>query len=71
MLCHNKTLGQQIAQTRKKRQLSQAQLAAITGMNPKFLSNIEAGHKARIRIYTLARLAAGLGVSIDELAGQL
>ncbi|MCO5387633.1 MAG: hypothetical protein NHB14_19735 [Desulfosporosinus sp.] len=27
MLLHNKTLGQQMAQQRKKRQLSQAQLA--------------------------------------------
>lgn len=70
MLLSNETLGQQIAHHRKKRQLSQAQIAAITGMCPKYLSNIEAGHKVRVRIYTFARLAAGLGVSIDELTGR-
>jgi len=67
LLLSNNTLGQQIAYQRKKRKLTQAQLATITGMCPKYLSNIEAGHKARVRIYTLARLAAELGVSIDEL----
>jgi len=50
LLLHNKTLGQQMAQQRKKRQLSQAQLAAKTGISSKYLSNIEAGHKARVRI---------------------
>jgi len=39
-----------------------------TGIRPKHLSDIEKGHK--VRIFTLARLATGLGVSIDELINE-
>lgn len=67
MLLPNEILGQRIANYRKKRQLTQAELATITGIRPKHIGDIERGK--RVRVYTLARLAVGLGVTIDELVG--
>ena len=66
MLLSNETLGKRIAHYRKERQLTQAKLAAIVGMEHNHLSCIEAGLKYP-RINLIARLAVGLGVSIDEL----
>ena len=69
MLIPNKTLGKNIAYYRKERKLSQAKLAAIVGMEDNHLSCIEIGLKYP-NICTLARLAAALGASIDELVGK-
>lgn len=69
MLIPNKTLGKNIAHYRKERNLSQEKLAAIVGMEDNHLSCIEIGLKYP-NICTLARIAAGLGATIDELVGQ-
>ena len=69
MLLPNETLGKRIAHYRKERKLSQAKLAAIVGMEDNHLSCIEIGLKYP-SICTLARIAAGLGVTIDELVGD-
>jgi transcriptional regulator with XRE-family HTH domain len=66
MLLTNETLGQRITHYRKERPLTQAKLAAIAGIPSKHLSDIETGRKVP-RITTLARLAVGLGVTIEEL----
>ena len=66
MLIPNETLGKRIAYYRKAQQLTQAKLAAIGGIPSKHLSDIETGRKVP-RITTLARLAVGLGVTIEEL----
>jgi len=68
MLRPNKTLGENIAHYRKTLNLTQAKLSTITGIRPKHLSDIESGKT--VRIHTLARLAAGLGVTMDELSGM-
>lgn len=62
----NNTLGKNIAHYRKELKLSQAELAAIVSMQHNHLSCIEAGLK-HPRINMIARLAVGLGVSIEEL----
>jgi len=67
MLLPNKHIGKNIAHYRKEQNLSQTDLAAITGIRPKHISDIEMGKI--VRIHTLARLAAGLGVTIEELVG--
>ena len=69
MLIPNKTLGKNIAYYRKECKLSQAKLAAIVGMEANHLCCIEIGLKYP-NICTLARIAAGLGVAIDELGGK-
>jgi len=68
MLLPNETLGKRIAHYRKAHQLTQAKLAAIAGIPSKHLSDIETGRKV-LGINMIARLAAGLGVTIEELVG--
>lgn len=69
LLIPNEPLGKQIAHHRKERQLTQAKLAANIGIPSRHLSDIETGRKVP-RIPTLARLAVGLGVTIDELVNN-
>lgn len=69
MLLPNETIGKQIAYCRKKYKLTQKDLATITGIRLKHLSDIETGRTVP-QIHTLTKLAAGLGVSIDELNGM-
>ena len=69
MLIPNKTLGKNIAYYRKERKLTQAKLASNIGIPSKHLSDIETGRRVP-RIPTLARLAVGLGVTIDELVNN-
>jgi DNA-binding XRE family transcriptional regulator len=52
---------------RKKRCLTQAQLANTTGIAQGFLSEIEAGHKTGA-VDALRRIASALEVSLDDIA---
>jgi DNA-binding XRE family transcriptional regulator len=52
---------------RRKRGLTQAQLAKTTGIAQGFLSEIEAGHKTGA-VDALKRIASALGVSLDDIA---
>ena len=65
LLLIDDTLCIKVAYYRQKLLLTREGLAAITGLRPKHIGDIERGKK--VRIHTLARLAAGLGVSIDKL----
>ncbi len=69
MLITNKTIGINIAHYRKGRKITQIKLASISGLYPRYLSDIETGRKVP-QIPALARLATGLGVSIEELVGS-
>ena len=62
----NKTVCRRIAYYRQKCKLTQEELAFNVGINLKHLIKIEAGLKIP-RINELVQLAAGLGISIDEL----
>ena len=65
----NKTVCKRIVYYRQKRNLTQEELASNVGINLKHLVSIEA--ELRIpRIKELVQLAAGLGVSIDELVNN-
>jgi len=68
MLLLNETLGKRIAHYRKEHKLSQAELAAIVGLFSRYLSDIETGRKVP-KVPTIARIAVGLGVSMEELGG--
>ena len=52
---------------RRKRGLTQAQLARTTSIAQGFLSEIEAGHKTGA-VDALRRIASALGVSLDDIA---
>lgn len=65
----NKTVCRRVAYYRQKCNLSREELAANAGISLKCLINIEAGSKIP-RINELVQLAAGLGISIDELVNN-
>lgn len=65
----NETLGRRIARFRKERLLTQAKLAELAGLWPRYISDVETGRKIP-RIDTIARIAAGLRVTIGELVGK-
>lgn len=69
MIIINKTVCKRIAYYRQKRNLTREELASNVGLNINQLIKIEA--ELRIpRINELVQLAAGLGISIDELVNS-
>lgn len=60
-------LGQAIRDLREQRGLTQRQLAAAADVNETWISHIESG-RTNPAWGTVARIAAGLSVSIAELA---
>lgn len=67
--CKKPQHNRNIAHYRKEHKLSQAKLAAIVGMDNNHLSCIEIGFKYP-SVNLIARLAVGLGVSVEELVGE-
>jgi transcriptional regulator with XRE-family HTH domain len=63
-------IGQQVAEWRRRRELSQRELAAQAGISQRLLSQIEAGERVLTRRSTLVGIAGGLRVSVDDLVGQ-
>jgi transcriptional regulator with XRE-family HTH domain len=55
---------------RKRRGLTQADLAARTGVSEFTISEIEAGKRPNARPSTLRKLAKGLGVTVADLYGE-
>lgn len=66
MLLIDETIGKRISYYRKKRNLRQYELAIKTGTKSGYLSDIETG-RVKPSIDLLARLAAALEITIDEL----
>lgn len=58
--------GKKVAEMRQKRNLTQDQLAAKTGLSLDTIGAIEQGRRWA-RLTTLHKLAKGLGVTTDEL----
>lgn len=65
-----KKVGEQIVLFRKKRNLSQTELARIVGKDRQYLYKIEKG-KVTPNITTLAILAMALNVSLSELLAEV
>lgn len=66
MITTDQTIGTRIAYRRQRLGLQQKELAALVGIPPRYLNDIETGRKVP-RVNVIARLAVGLGVSIEEL----
>jgi len=64
------SVGALIADARRKRKLSQADLAALAGRSRTSISNIEAGRQ-HIPIHTLFAFARALNVSPESLLPEL
>jgi transcriptional regulator with XRE-family HTH domain len=63
-------LGATIRQARHDHQLSQPTLAARTGLNPTYLSQIEQGQR-NLSVLSLLRIADALGVAVAQLLAPL
>ena len=62
-------LGQRVRDTRKKQKLTQAQLAASTGVGLRFLRELEHG-KETCQIGKVLQVLAMLGISV-QIDGEL
>ncbi|RWZ54566.1 XRE family transcriptional regulator [Halobacillus fulvus] len=65
-----KKLGNNIQKFRLKKPLTQMELHLRTGLDRKFISEIEKGN-VDPSFTTLLKLTKGLGISIDDLCGEL
>jgi transcriptional regulator with XRE-family HTH domain len=64
------TIGERIAVHRKRRGLSQAQLAGLVGRTSDYISKIERGDRPVDRLSLLTPIAEVLRVPISELTGE-
>ena len=63
------TLGERVLLWRKRRRLTQKELAARINLNPISLSKIERGVVQELEASTVRKLAQALGVKTDYLLG--
>ena len=63
------TLGERVHLYRKRRQLTQAELAGVVGLDKMTISRLENNGIQEIRSGALARMAIALDVSADCLLG--
>lgn len=61
------SLGRRIREKRKKKSVTQTELASQTGISAVHISNIELGN-TRASLSTIVSIANALGTSLDELA---
>lgn len=64
-----KTLGRRLAQLRKERDLTQAQLAESLGVSQQQVASFEVGRR-RVPVSLLPTLARALAVPVEEILGQ-
>lgn len=64
----SKRIGEVLRQARERLKLTQSALAARVEIAPNHLLRIETGERSNPRFETIAKLAAELGLSLDELA---
>ena len=64
------TLGGRLASARKRRGLSQRELAQASGLSVSLIRKIEQGEREDTRLETARKLAAALGVPTTTLADQ-
>ena len=66
---NGKAFGKRVAVMRERRRLSTQELADKTGISYQSLWRIERGQHKDPGLFTAARIARELGVSLDYLAG--
>lgn len=60
-------MGYRIKELRGKKNLTQEQLAEISGVSRGTIAALESGEKQNTTTFTLVKLANGLGVTVDFL----
>jgi transcriptional regulator with XRE-family HTH domain len=63
-----KAVGVNIADIRRKNNLTQEQLAELAGLSTNYIARVERGEIQNFSAINMLRIAAALDVSIDELA---
>ncbi|WP_250562622.1 helix-turn-helix domain-containing protein [Sphaerisporangium fuscum] len=61
------TIGERISNVRKRRGLSQAELAAVSGVSVSLIRKLEQGNRADVRLETVRKLAVALRVPTTGL----
>jgi len=61
------SIGSKLKELRERQGLTQAQLAALAGLEQSHISLIENGRRPKVAAVVVARLAQALGVSVDTL----
>ena len=67
-MVERKRIGMRVAEERRKRGLTQQQLADMTGMKQGNIARIEAGRYSA-RFDTLQTIAEAMGLTVDFVAG--
>jgi transcriptional regulator with XRE-family HTH domain len=62
--------GEKVRQLRKKKGLTQEELAALSDLHPTYISGIERG-KRNVSLENIQKLAKALGISLSELVRGL
>lgn len=62
-----KSLGENIAKTRRQRKLSQEQLAELAGISANYLARIERGEVKGFSAINLLKISQALHVSVEDL----
>ena len=65
-----RTLGKQICYWRDRRRLTQEELAALAGVSEDAVKSLEQGRRPNPRILTVLKVAAALGLGLDELLAE-
>lgn len=63
-------IGQRVSATRKRRGLTQRELADVSGVSVSLIRKIEQGERDSVRLETLRKLAVGLRVRTSILQGE-
>jgi transcriptional regulator with XRE-family HTH domain len=61
-----KRIGERIRRLRKDKNLSQEQLAELSGLHTNYVGQVERGEK-NVTLETLEKVVLGLGISLEEL----
>lgn len=62
------SVGSVLRRLRERSNLSQAQLAKLAGVRQTDISRLETGQRGNVRFELVARLAAALSLSLDDVA---
>lgn len=71
MKTNHREFGLQILILRKKARLTQAELAANSGISRNYISMIERGIALNVSIHVMRSLASGLNLSLGNLPAQI
>ncbi len=64
-------IGERLMLARRRQGITQSRLVELSGVTQRIISEIERGRRQGVRFKTIMQLAEVLGLSLDELTGEL